>query len=173
MPRYGKRPAAKWGAMPATDEILQRYLKSSLQDERAVLARYLLRLARDDDAVIPALLVVVNDENDSTVRLEIVRFLATTRPLSAVHILAKEMFDPDPRVRAQAAIGIAGYDDARVLVASVASILNALEDGSTRSYAATAIHTVSGRTPDKVTHSERDRIRRGESAEMVWPDHYD
>jgi hypothetical protein len=158
--------------MPATNDILQRYLKSSLQDERALLARYLLRLAPNDDAAMSALLVIVNDENDSDVRLDIVRFLAAKRPLSAVHALAKEMFDPDPRVRAQAAIGIAGYDDARVLAGSVASILNALEDGSTRSYAATAIYTVSGRTPDKITHSERDRIRRGESAEMVWPDHY-
>ena len=90
----------------------------------------------------------------------------------ALHAITKEMFDPDPVVRAHAALGVAAYEDARLLAPSLGALLDALPDPATRAPADRAIRVVTGRPPEKITSSERERIRLGEHPATIWPEHF-
>lgn len=152
-----------------SEQLLTTYLTTVSADERAFVTYELLRLIRSDNSALTPLLMILNDENDSTVRLRVVKYLASSRPVAAVHALTKSMFDPDPLIRAQAAIGVAGYDDAKILATSLPALFDALPDPMTRTAAERAIRVVTGRSADRITISERERIKQGERPETIWP----
>jgi HEAT repeat protein len=153
-------------------ELLLAYHETMYTEERVQLAHQLLERAPTDPSAVDALLFVLNDLGDSKVRLEIVDYLASTRPPSAVRGLTKSTFDPDPLVRARAALGVAAYDDAHVLAPSLSALLDAVSDPVTREPAERAIRIVTGRGPDKITVSERERLRVGDSPQSIWVDHF-
>jgi hypothetical protein len=154
------------------EQLLEEYRSEVCDDARRLLARALIGRARSDATALETLLYVLNEEGNSAVRRMIVRFLQATRPISAIRALAKEMFDPDPTTRAHAALGLADYNDAHLLAPSLAALLDALPDPATRSPAERAIRTVTGKSPDKITISERERVKLGEQAQTIWPDHF-
>jgi hypothetical protein len=158
--------------MTPSEKLLKEYQSTPSDEHRESITNELLRRASDDEAAVGALLYILNDANSSSLRMKIVQFLKVTRPISAVHALTKEMFDPDPVIRAHAAIGIADYEDARVLAGSLAALFDALPDPATRTPAQRAILAITGRASGKITVSERERIRRGEHPQTIWPDHF-
>jgi hypothetical protein len=160
--------------MTPTEKLLERYRFASLDDDARLEVASLLRERVPTDATaLDALLYVLNADGNSAVRLATVRYLAATRPLSAIRALTKEMFDPDPIVRGHAALGVADYDDARLLAPSLAALFDALPDPATRAPADRAIRTITGRAPEKITVSERERIKLGEHPQTIWPDHFE
>jgi uncharacterized iron-regulated protein len=160
--------------MKSIEKLLEQYRSASLDDEaRLQMVNRLIDRAPTDRRALDTLLYVLNEDGNSEVRLAIVKFLEAERPLSAIRALTKEMFDPDPIIRAHAAIGLADYNDARRLARSLAALFDALPDPATRAPAGRAIRTVTGRSPEKITISERERVRLGEHPETIWVEHYE
>jgi HEAT repeat protein len=159
--------------MMPTVKLLERYHSASWDDEaRLEVANVLLERVANDVTVVEDLLHILNEDGNSAVRLVIVRYLASVRPASALRALTKEMFDPDPFIRSQAAIGVADYNDARVLAPSLAALFDALPDPATHAPADRAIRTVTGRAPEKISISERERVKLGEHPETIWPEYF-
>jgi HEAT repeat protein len=158
--------------MPSATALLTRYREADLDEERAAITHELLERAPSEPAAVEGLLQVLNAEKDGGVRLQIVQYLHTVRPPSAIRSLTKAIADPDPLVRAHAAEAIADYDDAWLLARSLGTLFDALPDPATRGAAGRAIKTVTGRAPDKIGVSERERVRLGEHPETIWPEHY-
>jgi hypothetical protein len=155
------------------EQLLEQYRSAISDDEaRLTMVNGLIDRAPSDRWALDTLFYVLNEDGSSAVRLAIVRFLQVERPLSAVGALTKEMFDPDPTIRALAANGLADYNDARTLAHSLPALFDALPDRATRAPADRAIRTVTGRAPDKITVSERERVRQGEHPETIWVEHY-
>lgn len=158
--------------MTSTSDLLTQYRESELDEVRAAITHELLRRAPTERPAVEALLDVLNAEKDATVRLQIVQYLHTVRPPSAIRSLTKGIVDPDPLVRANAAEALADYEDAQLLARSLATLLDALPDPATRSAATRAIRTVTGRPPEKISVSERERVKIGEHPQTIWPDHF-
>jgi hypothetical protein len=159
--------------MRSIEKSLEQYRSLLSADEtRLEMVNNLISRAATDRSALDTLLYVLNEDGDSAIRLAIVKFLQMERPLSAIGALAKEMFDPDPKIRAQAAIGLADYNDARILAHSLPALFDALTDPATRAPADRAIRVVTGRQPEKITISERERVKLGEHPETIWVDHY-
>src|SRR5215218_6661926 len=97
------------------EKFLAVYRAMFDDESRLEGVQHLIERAPSDPKALETLLYILNEESSSSVRLAIVQFLRSARPLAALHALTKEMFDPDPRIRSQAALGVADYDDARVL----------------------------------------------------------
>ena len=157
---------------PSTTALLTRYRDSDLDEERAAIVQELLERAPAEPAAMEGLLEVLNAEKDAGVRLQIVQYLHRVRPPTAIRSLTKGIVDPDPLVRAHAAEAIADFDDARLLARSLGTLFDALPDPATRDAAARAIKTVTGRTPDRIGLSERERVRLGEHPQTIWPEHF-
>jgi HEAT repeat protein len=158
--------------LPSTTALLTRYRESDLDEERAAIAQELLERAPSEHAAMEGVLEVLNTEKDAGVRLQIVQYLHKMRSPSAIRALTKGMVDPDPLVRAHSAEAIADFDDARLLARSLGTLFDALPDPATRGAAVRAIKTVTGRTPDKISVSERERVRLGEHPQTIWPGHF-
>ena len=158
--------------MNSADRLLEEYKTAELPEERERVTNQLLERCESDPDALKALLHVLNSEGDPDIRLAIVRFLESRRPPAAVRALVKAMFDPDAVVRGHAAVAVAGYNDPRILSWSLSELLDAVPDPVTRVPAERAIAAVSGRPSSKISRSERERIRRGEHPESVWPDYY-
>lgn len=158
--------------MARSNTLMQRYQSADSVEERAAVTRSILRQAVADESLLPDILIILNEENNSVIRLSIIRFLRSARPLSAIRALTKEMFDPDPLIRAQAAEAVAEYDDAVLLAPSLAALLDAVPDPATRAPAERAILRVTGRSSDKISISEKRRIKLGEHAQKIWPEHF-
>src|SRR5712664_4546972 len=114
--------------MKSTERLLEEYRFIYSDDARREAVNRLLQRAPTDGAALDLLLYVLNEENNSTIRLAIVQYLQSARPLVAIRALTKQMFDPDPLVRAHAALGVADYNDARLLAPSLVALLDALPD---------------------------------------------
>lgn len=154
--------------MSSIEAQLQNY-RSIPDDDRLDAAKRLIKAAPTDGATMEVLLYVLNEERDSVVRLAIVEFLEAARRPVALRALTKAMFDPDPKVRAHGALGVANYTDVELLVASLPALFDALPDPATRAPADRAIRLLTGRAPERVTVSERERIRLGEHPRTIWP----
>lgn len=153
--------------------LLETYYGTIWDEEKTTSAGKLVALAASGDSdAMDALLYLLNDENDSTIRLQIVKVLRAARSVSAIGGLTKAMFDADGLVRAQAAAAIAEYDNAHLLAPSLSALLDALPDPTTRGPADRAIRTVTGRAPEKISVSERERVKLGEHPESIWPDYF-
>ena len=158
--------------MTPTEELLRAYRTLPFPKERFEAAKLLLERADVDSSAFDALRYILNEESDSDIRLAIIRFLESRHPPSAIRMLVKSMFDPDAVVRGHAAVAVSGYEDPRLLSWSLSELLDALPDPVTRVPAERAIRAITGRSSDKISRSERERIRRGEHPETIWPEYY-
>jgi HEAT repeat protein len=154
------------------EQSLETY-RGILDDEvrlRATLQ--LIRRADTDHSAASTLFYILNDENISAIRLAIVAHFAEHPSPRALPALAKAMFDPDPTIRARAAVGIGSFNSKKELAPFLSSLLDAINDPATRTPAEVAVKLVTGKSADKVTTSERERVKLGESAESVWPHNF-
>ncbi|MDB4912408.1 MAG: hypothetical protein JWM95_52 [Gemmatimonadetes bacterium] len=154
--------------------LLEAYFGTIWDQERIEMAAALLHLGRtgDDPSAIPALLYVLNSDKDSDLRLAIVELLHARRVREAVPDLAKALFDADGRVRSLAAEALAEYADPRLLASALPALLQALSDPATRDSAQAAVKTISGKSADKITPAERERLRIGDSAQAIWRERF-
>lgn len=158
--------------MGMTEQLLADYWDmTSPSDRLETIQRWIARCHVNGNT-LEALLYVLDDENSTPIRLAIVAFLHDAKPLEAIPRLTKAMFDADPRIRAQAANTVAEYDDARLLAAALPALFDAIPDPATRSAAERAIRCVTGRPADRISTSERERVRLGEHPQSLWPDHF-
>jgi HEAT repeat protein len=158
--------------MASVEKLLAEYRSEYSDEAKLVMVNAMIQRATSDQRTLDTLLYVLNEESYTPVRLAIVQFLQAARPLSAIRALTKEMFDPDPIVRAHAALGLADYNDAHLLAQSLPALLDALADPATRAPADQATRVVTGRPPEKITISERMRVKLGEDPKLIWGDHF-
>jgi hypothetical protein len=156
----------------STDELAIAYHETIYTEARAEIARTLLERAPDDATAVEMLLVVLNDLDDPELRLAIVEQLGATRPAFAVRALTKAMFDPAPLVRARAALAVAAYDDRDLLAPWLSVVLDAVPDPATREPAERVVRLVTGKGPEKITVSERERLRAGDPPRSIWREHF-
>lgn len=155
-------------------QLLEGYQQTIWDTERPEIAHQMLELARSgrDPTAAAALLYVLNSEGDADIRLAIVDYLHSTHSPRVVGGLAKALFDGAPKVRARAAEALAEYKDASDIEGALSALLDAVSDPATRSPTEVAIRTITGRSPEKITVSERERVRLGERASSIWPEHF-
>lgn len=159
--------------MTSTERLLSIYHNSDVDESRrAHVTMELMKRARTDEHALMAILTILNSENDSSLRLAIIEFLDEVLHPLTIRALTKQMFDPDPLIRGRAALALAKFKNHHLLSPSLDALLNAVTDPATRSPAEQAIRFIAGRSPEKITSSERERIRLGESAESLWPEYY-
>ena len=158
---------------PTADFLLETYFMTVWDEERTQAAHALLNRARAGDAMAQRTLPsILNSERDSTLRMEIVECLHATGAPSAVPSLAKVLFDADPLVRARAAVALEEIASARQLSHVLLALIDAVPDPATRTPAEKMIRAVTGRAAEKITVSERERLRAGDHAETLWAEHF-
>ena len=158
---------------PTSDFLLETYFMTVWDEERTQAAHTLLARARAGDAMAQRTLPsILNSERDSALRMQIVECLHATGAPSAIPALAKALFDADPLVRARAAVALGEMGSPRRLSPFLLALIDAVPDPATRTPAEKMVRAVTGRAVEKITLSERERLRAGDHAEALWAEHF-
>lgn len=166
-----KRSEAKFGAV---EQVLAAYRADVLPDRRTRMVRSFLEHAslRDDKEAIEILLYVLNEESSTEIRQMIVEYLAASRPSGALYLLVKTLFDPEPKIRSRAAEGLVGYGDRDLVSDYLVQFLDASTDPATRSPMEVVVRLITGVSLEKITGSQRERLRIGDHPRTIWREYY-